>query len=192
MDSLKLALLFLINFVFAAYVYILLVRLLMQKFGASWHNPISQFVIKLTDPIIKPVRKLIPGFRGFDLAILVLALLIDYILMYLVIGIQLGIWSGFFGVFIVTVGEITKKLMNIIFVATIIWVIISWFAAARHSSAAEIVACIVEPFLAPLRRIIPLVGGFDLSPIALIILTRLIIMLVANPVIRTGLRIAIT
>lgn len=192
MASVKTALLFLINFLFAAYVYILLLRLLMQKFAASWHNPISQFVIKLTDFIIKPVRKLIPGFRGIDLSILVLVLLLEYILMYLAIGIQLGIWSGFVGVLIVAIGEITKKLINIIFVATIVWAVISWFAAARHSPITEIVACIVEPFLAPLRKIIPIVGGFDLSPIALIILTRLIIILIANPVIRTGLRIAIT
>jgi YggT family protein len=80
----------LIHILFDSYIVILLLRLMLQKLGANWYNPISQFIIQLTEKPLKPLRKFIPGVAGFDLSILLLAFVLQYIEIVLLWVLQFG------------------------------------------------------------------------------------------------------
>ena len=190
MSSLSNAASFLVNIVFDLYIFVLLLRMLLQKFGASWHNPVSQFVIKITEPVLKPFRKFIPGFKGVDLSILVVAILLEMIEMWLMMWLRFNALPGIAGTVVVAIGELGMKAVNIFFYAVIISAICSWFPNLRGNPLISIVEMIAQPVLRPFRQLIPMVAGFDLSPIVAIIALVLVNMLVFGNIIAFGIRLA--
>ncbi len=190
MTSLKYALILIINFVFDAYIFILLLRLILQRMGANWHNPVSQFVVKLTQPVVVPLRKFLPGFRGFDLAIVVAMIVLEVIQMMLLLWLEVAIFPNIGGVFVVAAGMLGNKVMDLYFYAVIIGVIMSWVPTLQQSPVAGIVNTITNPLLGLARRFIPLIAGFDLSPIPVLLVLKLVSILVFNPIIAYGYKLA--
>ncbi len=188
MTSLKYALILIINFAFDAYIFVLLLRLILQKLGANWHNPVSQFVVKLTQPVVKPLRKIFPGFKGFDLAIIVAMLVLEVIEMMLLMWIKIEIFPGFLGSVVIAIGMLCNKVVNLYFFAIIIGVIMSWVPSLQHNPMAGIVNVITNPLLGLARRFIPMIGGFDLSPILVLLVLKLLEILVFNNIITQGMR----
>lgn len=180
----------LLGFLFETYLFILLIRLLLQKLGANWGNPISQLVVKLTEPVVKPLRKFIPGFRGFDLSIVVAVILIQFIEMFIILGIKVHITPGILGTLILSIGYIGNKLVNIYVWGVILSVIMSWVPALQHNPLANIINTIVGPLLNLGQRYIPRIGGFDLSPIPILLALWLIRLLVLQSVIVYGFHLA--
>jgi YggT family protein len=147
------------------YLLIVMLRFLLQIARADFYNPMSQFAVKATNPALLPLRKIIPGVMGIDLASLVLALLLQYgviqvsafILGFgLINPLSVVIW-GLVGTLALTV--------NIFFWSLIIMVIASWVAPQSGHPALLLVNQLVEPIMAPFRKIMPDMGGIDLSPI---------------------------
>lgn len=147
------------------YLLIVMLRFLLQIARADFYNPMSQFAVTATNPVLLPLRKVIPGLMGIDLASLVLALLLQYtviqvsafILGFGVINpLSVVIW-GLVGTLALTV--------NIFFWSLIIMVIASWVAPQSSHPALLLVNQLVEPIMAPFRKIMPDMGGIDLSPI---------------------------
>ncbi len=190
MESLKYALILIINFVFDTYIFILLLRLILQRMRASWHNPISQLVVKLTQPVVVPLRKMFPGFRGFDLAIIVAMLILEVIETILLLWLKIAVFPGILGSFVIAIGMLGNKVMNLYFFAIIIGVIMSWVTSLQHSPIAGIVNIITSPLLNLARRFIPPIGGFDLSPLPVLLALKLITILVFNPIIMQGYKLA--
>ena len=179
-----------IKIIVELYVFVLMLRFVLQKIGASWYNPFCQFVIKVTEPVIKPLKRFIPGFKGFDLSIIALALILQMILLWVLIWLGYHTLPGIVGTVVIALGQLGKKLVNIFFYAVIINAIISWFPTLRANPAAELVNLIAEPALRPARRFVPMIGGFDLSPIVVFVVLLLINSLVMNNIINLGLRLA--
>ena len=174
------ALIYIVQTLGSLYLLIVLLRFILQLVRADFYNPLSQFTVKATQPLLKPLRRIIPGFGGLDLASLALAILVQLVLMVLVIliaganpaavGLQLLVWA---------IIAVTSLFLKIFFFAMIISVILSWVAPGSYNPGAQLVNQICEPLLAPFRRLMPNLGGLDISPIfafiALNLLDRFVI-----------------
>ncbi len=155
------------------YLLIVLLRFILQLVRANFYNPLCQFIVKATQPLLKPLRRVIPSMFGLDMSSLVLALVVQVVLMAVILllkGFQVDLlllvpWAliALFSLF-----------LNVLFYAMIISVILSWVAPGSHNPGAELVAQITEPVLAPFRRIIPSLGGLDISPIFAFIVIQLL------------------
>jgi YggT family protein len=182
----------LLNYIFDAYIFILLLRFLLQKLQASWHNPVTKFVITLTNPIVKITRRVIPGYRGYDFSILVVALLVEIAELYVVNWIRLGFTLDFSGVILLAVVALVTKVVYIILFSIMIWAFLSWFtAAAQRNPVSEVTGIIAYPWLRLARRFVPLVGGIDLSPVVVLIVLYLVMAFVLTPITGVGLNLAI-
>lgn len=188
MIGLSTAAVYILQTIGSLYLLIVLLRFILQLVRADFYNPLSQFIVRATHPLLKPLRKVIPSFAGLDLASLVLAILVQLVLMALVLllmgyglddPLQLLVWS---------IIGVTALFIKVFFFALIISVILSWVAQGSHNPAAELINQICEPLLLPIRRILPSMGGLDLSPIVAFLVLNLIDMLVVrNLAVMTGM-----
>lgn len=179
MNGLNTAAVYVLQTLGSLYLLIVLLRFILQLVRADFYNPLSQFAVKATKPLLNPLRKVIPGFGGLDLASLVLALLVQLLLMILTLLLmgygfgallpQLLVWA---------VIGVTALFVKIFFFALIASVILSWVAPHSHNPGAQLVNQLCEPLLMPIRRILPSLGGLDISPIFAFIALNLVDMLV--------------
>ncbi|AVJ25055.1 MULTISPECIES: YggT family protein [Pseudomonas] len=167
------AAIFIIQTLGSLYLLIVLMRFILQLVRANFYNPLCQFVVKATQPLLKPLRRVIPSLFGLDMSSLVLALLLQ-ILLFVVILMLNGYQA--FTVLLLPWGliGIFSLFLKIIFWSMIISVILSWVAPGSRSPGAELVSQITEPVLAPFRRLIPNLGGLDISPIFAFIVIQLL------------------
>ncbi|BES69665.1 YggT family protein [Marinobacter nanhaiticus D15-8W] len=158
------------------YLTIVLLRFLLQLARADFYNPISQFVVKATNPPLRPLRKVIPGWGGIDGASLVLAIIIQTITFLLIlIALNNGLpainpltllaWS------VVTVLGLIVK---IYFWSVLAIVIISWIAPGSPHPAIQLIGQLTEPVMRPVRNVMPAVGGLDLSPIVVFLILNVV------------------
>ena len=169
------AIIYIIQTLGSLYLLVVLLRFILQLVRADFYNPLSQFIVRATQPLLRPLRRIIPGFGGVDLASLVLALLLQLLLMAVVVALiglnplgllpQLLVWSLL---------GISSLLLKVLFFALIASVILSWIAPANHNPGALLINQIVEPLLAPLRKLLPSLGGLDISPIFAFIAINLV------------------
>ena len=167
------AAIFVIQTLGSLYLLIVLLRFILQLVRANFYNPLCQFAVKATQPLLKPLRRVIPSMFGLDMSSLVLALIVQMVLFAVILLLSgysvdvlfLAPWAliGIFALF-----------LKILFWAMIISVILSWVAPGSHNPGAELVQQITEPVLAPFRRIIPNLGGLDISPIFAFIALQLL------------------
>ena len=162
------------------YLLIVLLRFVLQLVRANFYNPLCQFIVKATQPLLKPLRRIIPSMFGLDMSSLVLAILVQLALMALTLLLTYGTTGNPLQLFIWSLIGVTALFLKIFFFALLISVILSWVAPGSHNPGAELVNDICEPALAPFRKIIPNLGGLDISPILAFLVLKLIDMLVIN------------
>ncbi|KAA0988314.1 YggT family protein [Pseudomonas sp. ANT_J12] len=162
------------------YLLIVLLRFVLQLVRANFYNPLCQFAVKATQPLLKPLRRIIPSMFGLDMSSLVLAILVQLALMALTLLLTYGTTGNPLQLFIWSLIGVTALFLKIFFFALIISVILSWVAPASHNPGAELVNQICEPALAPFRKILPNLGGLDISPILAFMVLKLLDMLVIN------------
>jgi len=172
---------FLIETVFFLYILIVMLRFLLQWTRANFYNPVSQFIVKATQPPLRPLRRIIPGFGGVDLAAAVFMFALKFIELWLIYGL-LGITPQVGGLAILTIAELLGLLVNVFIVSILIQVIISWVNRGMSNPVMGLLHSLNEPLLAPARRLIPPISGFDLSPIAVFIFLQLVSILAVAPI----------
>jgi len=172
---------FLIETVFFLYILLVMLRFLLQWTRANFYNPVSQFIVKATQPPLRPLRKIIPGFGGVDLAAAVLMFALKFTELWLVTGL-LGFTPQVGGLAILTIAELLGLLVNVFIVSILIQVIISWVNPGMSNPVMGLLHSLNEPLLAPARRLIPPISGFDLSPIAVFIFLQLVSILAVAPI----------
>jgi YggT family protein len=171
---------FVLDVAFGVITYALLARFLMQALRAPFRNPFGQAVIALTDWIVKPLRKVFPGYKGFDWASLVAALLFKLawlVAIYAVFspGFRFGAASAAFVAGAALLG-LVEAALYILIAVVFVQAILSW--VAPDGPLAGLLNAMTFPFLRPLRRLIPPIGGtLDLTPLILIVILQLILML---------------
>ncbi|WP_347909581.1 YggT family protein [Pseudomonas grandcourensis] len=164
---------FIIKTLGSLYLLIVLLRFILQLVRANFYNPLCQFIVKATQPLLKPLRRVIPSMFGLDMSSLVLALIVQILLMAVILTLK-GFEVNWLLMVPWAVIALFSLFLNVLFYAMIISVILSWVAPGSHNPGAELVAQITEPVLAPFRRIIPNLGGLDISPIFAFIVIQLL------------------
>ena len=185
------ALIYIVQTLGSLYLLIVLLRFILQLVRADFYNPLSQFVVRATQPLVRPLRRLIPGLAGLDLASLILAIIVQLLLMaltLLLMGYGADIMSLAGQLLIWSIIGVTSLFIKVFFFALIVSVILSWVAPGSYNPGAQLVNQLCEPVLAPFRKLIPNLGGLDISPIFAFIALNLIDMLViGNLAAMTGL-----
>ncbi len=164
---------FLVQTFFGIYMILIMLRFLMQVSRADYYNPICQVIVKLTDPGIKPLKKIFPTFRGVDFATLVVALLVQLI----AISIIMLLWGQyvFHPAYLAwALVGIVSLIFDIYFFALLIMVISSWIAPYSNHPAISLVYQLTEPICAPARKLLPPMGGIDFSIILVFVAITLI------------------
>lgn len=150
---------------FDLYIVVLWLRFLLQLLHADYYNPIAQFVVQATAPLVNPLKRIIPGNRSWEPSVLVIIVLVKMLEITL-----LGLFMGGSTIaplplLIYTVVSLLQLAAEFYFWTLMISVVLSWVAPGSYSPAAVLVNQIMEPLLAPCRRLLPAMGGLDLSPI---------------------------
>ncbi len=173
-------LVFLIQTLFGLYILVVMLRFLLQLVRADFYNPISQFLVKATSPLLNPLRRLIPGMGGIDVASVVLMWALKTLELVLLLLVA-GAGSAFFGPLLWAIPELVDLLINVFLFAIFIQVILSWINPGAYHPAANILYSLTNPLLAPARRMIPPMSGLDLSPMFVIVGLVLLKMLLIPP-----------
>ncbi|MBT4520380.1 MAG: YggT family protein [Halieaceae bacterium] len=182
---------YLVQTILSLYLVAMLLRFVLQLVRADFYNPISQFLVKLTNPVVVPIRRILPGLGGIDLATLFLALGLQaagIIVMLLLNGI--GIPSPVLLVGWSILG-LVGMLVNIYFFALLAMIILSWVAPGSRHPAIYLLHQITEPVMAPVRRMLPPMGGMDFSPILIFILINIIQIALRHMAVGIGLHPAL-
>lgn len=182
MSELSNAASFIIQTLGSLYLLIVMLRFVLQLVRADFYNQMSQFIVKATQPLLRPMRRVIPSLFGLDMSSLVLGVLVQMLVMGLILLLkfgtidvyQVGTGAALLYLLVWSLIGVIILLLNIFFWALLISVILSWVAPASQNPAAQLVNQICEPLLAPLRRRLPNLGGLDLSPIAAFIAIKVI------------------
>ena len=176
---------FLINTLFGLYILAVLLRFLLALVRADFYNPISQFLVKATNPVLLPLRRVIPSAGKVDSSAIVLMLALQMsalALIALLRGSQLSVAA----LFILSLAELLGLLLNVFLFAILIQVIMSWINPGAYNPAVSLLYSLTEPVLRPFRRLIPPLSGLDLSPLVALIAIQLTKMLVLPPLYQLG------
>lgn len=156
------------------YLMIILLRFIFQVSRADFYNPISQFVVKATNPLLIPIRRIVPSIGGIDTSSIVLAIIFQT----LVISLKLLVLSGSLAnplfLLAVSVVMILDVVLKIYFWSLIIMIVASWIAPGSGHPALVLINQIVEPIMQPFRKVLPPMGGLDLSPILAFIVIQVL------------------
>lgn len=184
-------LVFIFSLLFDFYIYVLLLRFFLQKRYANYFNPVTQFILKITHLPLKPLQKILPGFKGFDLAIVFLVFVLGFIEMLVLFYLQYQATPNFLGILVAAFGSIFEKVISLYFFCIIVAVLMSWLPALAQSPLAEIVRTIAGPLMSLVRRLLPPIAGIDLSPIPLLIALKLVDLVFLDPMMVWGLKLAL-
>jgi YggT family protein len=160
---------FLISTLFSIYILLVMLRMLFALVHADFYNPLSQAIVKLTNPPLVPLRRVLPGIGKVDTAALVLLLalqMLEVALLALLIGQQLG----FVALLYIAVVKLVRLLIYVFIGAIIIQAILSWVSPGNYGNpVVGLLESLTAPLLRPLRRVIPPAGMLDLSPLVALI-----------------------
>ena len=176
---------FLIQTLFGLYILVVMLRLILQWARADFYNPVSQFIVKITNPPLKPLRRIIPGWGGIDLASVLLLIALQMLELFLV-NLAVGRGVGVSGLIVQSIAELLGLLINVFIGAILIQVILSWVAPGSYNPIIGLVHRIAEPLLAPARRILPPMSGIDFSPLVVLIVLQLLKILLVAPIANFG------
>lgn len=171
---------FLLNTLGSLYVTAIMLRFLLQTVRADFYNPISQFLVKITNPPLVPLRKFIPGVAGLDMAAVVLMLVVQMLVFFLITQFK-GIDAGVGQLFLLALIELIKLLINVFFFAIIIQVILSWVQPGQFNPATTLLWQLTEPVMKPVRKLLPPISGIDLSPMLALLGLKVLEMLIIPP-----------
>lgn len=163
------------------YVWVLLLRVILQWVRADYRNPISQFVVRTTSPLVIPLRRVIPSWGGIDLATLVAAVIVQFLLCVALILLATDSLPSILQLLYLTLLRLVHGTLRLYMFVIIIWVIMSWINPGHYNPLSALFSRMSEPLLRPVRRRIPPIGGFDLSPLFVIIALQALALLIPVP-----------
>ncbi|MEE9142979.1 MAG: YggT family protein [Gammaproteobacteria bacterium] len=162
---------FIVSSLLTLYVVTYILRFLMQAVRADFRNPIAQFIVRVTDPILKPLRRIIPGWRGWDLSSILVALLLE-IGAVLLLSLMVPPGMGDIGIadqIVYGIARLAVLILNVYLFLILVRVILSWINPGTYSPVTAVIWSLTEPVMAPVRKLIRPIGGLDLSPLFLLI-----------------------
>jgi len=171
---------FLIEVIIGLYALIVMLRFMLQWVRADFYNPVSQFIVKATAPVLNPLRRIIPGIGGIDVAALLLVWVILTIKLILLFSLQGG--ASFTAAMLLAIPEMIEMIFNIFIYSILVLVILSWVNPNGYNPAIGLIHSLTSPVMNPLRRIIPSAGGIDFTPMIAMVVLYLAQMLILPPI----------
>ena len=165
------ALYFIIKTIAQLYLLVLLLRLWLPLLRADFRNPLAQGILRITSPLVVPLRRLLPSIGRLDTSTVLVAYALQYLTILVLVAIS-GRVVATGPILITTIIELAILSLNLFFFVILIKIILSWVAPHTHNPATALLSTMAEPVLRPFRRVIPPIGGFDISPIFAIILLQ--------------------
>lgn len=186
------ATLFLIQTAFGIYAAVVLLRLLFQAMDVDFRNPLSQFVYKATQPLVAPLRRVLPWRARVEPALVVLLLLVQLLEVYALSAVR-GYVPGLIGALLMAIAQALALLTLTLSAVLIVRAIASWVVAAGggYNPMLRLLDELTEPLLAPLRRVIPPTGGFDWSVLIALVAIQLLNILLVQPLIVFAARVMV-
>ena len=157
-------LIFLIDILFDIYIAILLLRFLLQQFGADYYNPIAQFIVKATQPVIGRARRLIPSYRSIDIASLIVIIGFITVKLLLITTLHGGSYP-ISVILLASVKDFISLVFDIFIFAIFMQAILSWVNPDPRNPVSSILHSLTAPILRPVKKLLPDMGGIDISPI---------------------------
>ena len=177
--------LFLADTVLGLYILIILLRFLFQITGVDFYNPVSQFIVKASNPPLSRLRRVVPGLWGIDFAAVVLLIVLEGARIAIT-ALLIGRSPQLTGVLVLSIAELLKLAVYVMVFSIFIRALLSWISIGRPHPILQLLYSFTEPLMAPARRILPATSGLDLSPIIVFIVLMLILKLVVQPLLDFG------
>ena len=171
---------FLIDTLFSLYILAIVLRFLLQWTRADFYNPISQFLVKITHPPLKQLRRFIPSVGKIDTSSLVLALVLQMMADFSILALK-GMMISIPALIILSFSQLVSMLINVFVFAVFARAILSWFDPGNYNSASSLLHSLTEPLLNMCRKVIPDLGGIDLSPLVALVFLQVAKMMVLPP-----------
>ena len=178
---------FIIQTLFGLYILAVILRFLFQLLRAPFNNPVSQFIVSLTSPALRPLRKVIPGYSGIDVSALVLILALQ-VLELLLISLLYGSALSVAGLLILATGKLLEMTIYIFMFAVFARIIIAWVNPHLYNPITSLLRSLTDFMMKPAQRLIPPVGMLDLSPMVVFLILGLLLRLIVQPILDIGAR----
>lgn len=152
---------YLLNFIFDTLLMILILRIWLQLVRADFYNPLCQFIVKVSNPLVIPFRKVIPGLGGIDVATILVAYIVacsKFVIIPLINGGAVDIITAL----IIGGAYLIKETGVLMFIIMLVMALMSWIVQGYNPTMA-VFHQLTAPILKPIQRIIPSIGGLDLS-----------------------------
>ena len=176
---------FLLKTIFGLYIGAVMLRLLLQWVRADFYNPLSQAIVKVTNPLLRPLRRIIPALGRLDTASVVLMLVLQGLSTWLIHTV-VGFHPGFGGTLLIALAELLSNLIYLYLFAIIVQAAASWIAPGSYNPILTLFDSITAPLLRPIRQVLPDLGGIDFSPLVAIVLLQLALQLIVAPLTDLG------
>jgi YggT family protein len=172
---------FIINLVFGLYLAAVMLRFLLQTIRADFYNPICQFLITVTNPALKPLRRWVPGYMGIDWPSILLLILLQLLEICLIALLISGHLPSLISMPVIIASKLLGLLIWIYIIIIIIQAVISWIQPGSYSPFTVLLYQLSDPLVRPVRRYIPVTGGIDWSPFVVLISLNLALILLVAP-----------
>ncbi len=182
---------FLIQVVFGLYVIAVMLRFMLASVRADFHNPLSQFIVKVTKPPLTPLRRIIPSYMRIDWATIVLLFIVQAAELLLITLVAAGRLPALPGLCVLTIAHLLQTVIYVYIFVIIVQVIISWVNPGAYNPATVLMYQLSEPIMRRVRNVIPPAGGFDWSPLVVLIGFQLMLILLVSPLMHMGQRLAV-
>ncbi|MAT84494.1 MAG: hypothetical protein CMQ43_01025 [Gammaproteobacteria bacterium] len=168
------ALHFAVSFLLQVVSFIFVARFLLQACRVDFYNPISQGLVRITDPVLKPLRLVLPGYRNFDFASFFAAVVVQILLIMALSALGGGYVGSVATIILSGLMQVILECIRIFWWSILIVIIAGWIAPGSYHPALALLQQITEPLLAPARRLLPPMGGIDFSPILVFLILGVI------------------
>ncbi len=171
------ALIFITRTLVDLYIITFVLRIIMQWVRADFRNPLTHFILRITNPLVIPLRRFVPPIGGLDTATLIVVVVLELIVTIVVANITCGGEANFLQIISMTILRVIYLTLRVYLFIILIYVIMSWINPGTYNPAARLMETIADPVLRPMRRLIPQIGGLDLSALFALIAIQAVTML---------------
>ncbi|UCC57171.1 MAG: YggT family protein [Gammaproteobacteria bacterium] len=168
---------FLISTLFSLYILAVMLRFLLGLVRADFYNPVSQFLVRITNPVLVPLRKVIPSVGKIDIPAILLMIVLQIISLTLIFLLRGG-GVPVSAVIIISLAQLVSLAINVFFFAIIIQVILSWVNPGTYNPVTGLLYSLTGPILRPIQQLLPPIAGIDLSPLFALIGLQVLRMLI--------------
>ncbi len=180
---------FLIEVFFGLYLLAIMLRFMLQQVRAEYHSPVSQLLVKVTQPALTPLRRYIPDYMGIDWSSVLLLFFVQGVELCLVALMVLGGLPALTGLLILILAHLLQLVIYVYLFIILVQVIISWINPGAYNPITIMMHQLSAPVLRPVRQIVPPAGGFDWSPLVVLIIINLALILAVAPLMDVGNRL---